>query len=143
MRRRRDHTRPSRGGYDFNEDNLFENSLEFEIDFYKGVLEGDPENVDILSLLGNLYTEAGEYEKGLEIDRKLVGMRPDDPVVRYNLACSYSLMKHPHEALDELERAIELGYNDYIHLRSDSDLDGIRSEPRFKALVKKLLHKIQ
>ena len=83
------------------------------------------------------------YEKGLQIDQQLAKMRPDDALVHYNLACSYSLLNRIGEALDELEKAVDLGYNDYIHLRSDSDLDKIRGEARFKALVKRLLQKIQ
>lgn len=143
MRRGKDNARHPRRGSDFNDDDLFDNPLDFEIDFYEGVLEGDPNNFDILSLLGNLYTQSGRHEKGLEIDLKLAGMRPNDPTVRYNLACSYSLMKRVPEALDELEHAVSLGYDDYIHLRSDKDLDNVRSEPRFKAIMKKLLQKIQ
>jgi tetratricopeptide (TPR) repeat protein len=143
MKRRRDYAGTPRGGDSFRQEDLFDNPIEFEIDFYEGVLQGDPNNVEILSLLGNLYTQAGMYEKGLQIDQRLVKMRPDDALVHYNLACSYSLLNRIGEALDELEKAVDLGYNDYIHLRSDSDLDKIRGEQRFKALVKRLLQKIQ
>jgi len=143
MKRKRDYTGTPRGGDSFRQEDLFDNPIEFEIDFYEGVLQGDPNNVEILSLLGNLYTQAGMYEKGLQIDQQLAKMRPDDALVHYNLACSYSLLNRIGEALDELEKAVDLGYNDYIHLRSDSDLDKIRGEARFKALVKRLLQKIQ
>ena len=143
MRRGENYKHGRRGGKEFGKDDLFDNPVDFEIEFYEGVLEGDPDNVDILLLLGNLYTQAGQHEKGLDIDRKLVKLRPADPVVHYNLACSYSLLKHTPEALEELERAMELGYDDYVHLRSDKDLDNIRGEPRFKTLVKRLLQKIQ
>jgi len=143
MKRKKNYTGSPRGGDHFCQEDLFDNPIEFEMDFYEGVLQGDPENAEILGLLGNLYTQAGMHEKGLAIDRKLVRMRPEDPVVHYNLACSLSLLKQPAEALDELEKAIDLGYNDYIHLRSDGDLDNVRGEARFKALVRRLLQKIQ
>jgi len=143
MKRGKNYMRTPRGGDNFCQEDLFDNPIEFEIDFYEGVLLGDPDNVEILSLLGNLYTQAGKHEKGLEIDLKLVRLRPQDSMVHYNLACSLSLLKRTEEALNELEKAIDLGYNDYIHLRSDNDLDNIRGEARFKALVKRLLQKIQ
>jgi tetratricopeptide (TPR) repeat protein len=143
MKRGKNFMRTPRGGDNFRKEDLFDNPIDFEMDFYEGVLQGDPENAEILSLLGNLYTQAGKYDKGLEIDQKLVRMRPEDSLVHYNLACSLALLKRAGEALDELERAIDLGYNDYIHLRSDHDLDNLRAEARFKTLVKRLLQKIQ
>lgn len=143
MKRGKNHPRIPRGGDSFCQEDMFDNPIEFEIDFYEGVLKEDAENPEILALLGGLYTEAGLCEKGLAVDEKLVKIKPSDPVARYNLACSYSLLKNTERALSELEKAIELGYSDYIHLRSDKDLDNIRNEARFKAVVKRLLQKIQ
>ena len=65
---------------------------EFIVWFMEGVIEDYPYFLECLMYLGNAYTAMGEYEKGLQIDVRLVKLKPEDPLVHYNLACSYSLL---------------------------------------------------
>jgi len=60
----------------------------------------------------------------------------------YNLACVESLLKNEKPALDNLQRAIDLGWQDFEHIDRDSDLDFIRNTPRFKDIIEKLKEKI-
>ena len=101
---------------------------EFTIWFLEGVLDKYPTYVECLMYLGNAYTATGLYGKGLEADLKLEKLRPGDPLVHYNLACSYSLMGMLSESLGALEKAVDLGYDDLEHLTSDSDLDSVKDE---------------
>ena len=48
---------------------------------------------------------------------------PEDPVVWYNHACSCALLGLADQAFTSLEQAIELGYNDFVWMTNDSDLD--------------------
>ena len=111
---------------------------EFTIWFLEGVLEKYPTYVECLMYLGNAYTATGMYEKGLKADLKLVKLKPKDSLVHYNLACSFSLMERINESLKSLEKAIDLGYDDLMHLVNDSDLDSLRDEDGFKVLIHKL-----
>lgn len=111
---------------------------EFTIWFLEGVLNKYPAYVECLMYLGNAYTATGLYEKGLEVDLRLEKLRPEDSLVYYNLACSYSLMGMLSESLDALEKAVDLGYDDLEHLAGDSDLDGVKDEDGYKALIFKL-----
>ena len=111
---------------------------EFTIWFLEGVLDKYPTYVECLMYLGNAYTATGLYEKGLEVDLRLEKLRPGDPLVHYNLACSYSLMGMLSESLGALEKAVDLGYDDLEHLKSDSDLDGVKDEDGYKVLIFKL-----
>ncbi|OHC00787.1 MAG: hypothetical protein A3G70_03945 [Planctomycetes bacterium RIFCSPLOWO2_12_FULL_39_13] len=111
---------------------------EFEIWFLEGILEKYPSYVECLMLLGNVYTANGMYEKGLKIDIKLAKLKPCDPLVYYNLACSYSLLGSVDKSLESLGKAIDLGYNDVKHLENDSDLDELRDEDGYKKLINKL-----
>ncbi len=113
-------------------------SLDFEVAFYERARRRDPDSGPVLEALGHAYTQSGRLEDGLTVDRRLVELRPGDPIARYNLACSHALLGDKSEALDALERAIELGYDDREHLEKDSDLDSLRSEPRFVALIARL-----
>jgi len=106
-----------------------------EQSFFEGLVRRDPNFVDALMPLAELYTKKGLHEKGLEVDERLSKLRPQDPVVHYNLACSFALCGKKEEAFRALERAIELGYDDFEHLKKDTDLKSLRGDPRFKSLL--------
>ena len=110
--------------------------LEFEIRFYEGIIKRSPHYIEALIPLAEAYTRKGLYRKGLEIDKRLAGLCADDPVVFYNLACSRALVGHKNEALAALKRAIDLGYDDFDHLRKDPDLKSLQQESAFKKLLK-------
>ena len=62
--------------------------LDVEIGFIEGVVRRDPEYVDALQILGDDYTRRGRFADGLTVDEQLARLRPHDPTVLYNLACS-------------------------------------------------------
>src|ERR1043165_9264107 len=70
-----------------------QNQLDFELDFFGGILERAPDYVDVLRVQGNNLTLKGRFAEGLLIDRRLVQLRPGDALAHYNLACSYALLK--------------------------------------------------
>lgn len=109
--------------------------LDFEIAFYEGILARKPDYFDVLNALAYDYTARGLYQKGLEADRRLARMRPEDPGVIYNLACSLALTGHIDEAFSTLARAIFLGYRDFRHIKQDPDLEPLRRDPRFKTFL--------
>ncbi len=111
---------------------------EFTIWFLEGVLDKYPTYVECLMYLGNAYTATGMYEKGLDADLRLAKLRPKDPLVYYNLACSFSLMGRFDESLVSLEKAVDLGYDDLMYLINDGDLDSLRDEEGYKVLINKL-----
>jgi tetratricopeptide (TPR) repeat protein len=110
--------------------------LDFELDFFEGILQRNPDFVDALRVHGNNLTLKGRYAEGLKIDRRIVELRPKDALAHYNLACSLSLLKKVDQALRALRKAIELGYHDFRYLREDRDLDAIRKDPRFRQLLR-------
>jgi tetratricopeptide (TPR) repeat protein len=113
-----------------------QSQLDFEIDFFGGILERNPDYVDVLRVLGNNLTLKGRYAQGLQIDKRLVQLRPNDPLAHYNLACSYALLKRAELAIKTLRRAVELGYRDFRYMREDHDLDSIRHDPRFRQILR-------
>jgi len=108
--------------------------LPFEVSLYAAVVASDPTNVEALMALGEAHTRTGDYVQGLDVDQRLSRLRPEDPVVHYNLACSLSLLGRREAALSTLERAVTLGYTDLVHLDKDPDLEAVRQDPRFAAL---------
>ena len=111
---------------------------DFEIKFYESLIEKTPDFISVLIPLGDAYTHKGFYQKGLAVDKKLSRLLPNDPSVRYNLACSLSLVNKPEEALGELKKAVLLGYDEFSYIRKDSDLANLRKLPEFKSFFIKL-----
>ena len=111
---------------------------EFLVDFYQVVTERQPENLEALAELAQAHTRMGQWERGLELDRRLVRILPEDPTIRYNLSCSLALTDRPLEALEALEAAISLGYDDVEYLLRDPDMSVLQNEPRFVELVRRL-----
>jgi len=112
---------------------------DFEIEFYKRLLVHKPDFIPALIALGDAYTRKGMYEEGLEIDKKLSQLRPEDPIVFYNLACSYSLLGDTQQALKCLKKAIVLGYDDFHYMEKDKDLKNLRKTAEYKVLKEKLI----
>jgi hypothetical protein len=113
-----------------------QSQLDFEIEFFGGILERRPDYVDVLRVMGNNLTLKGRYTQGLQIDKRLIALRPTDPLAHYNLACSYALLSRADLSLKSLRRAVELGYRDFRYMREDRDLDAIRTDPRFRQLLR-------
>ena len=55
--------------------------------------------------------------------------------VPYNAGCYSALQGRSDEAFTSLERAVALGYDDVDHITKDSDLESLRADPRFAALL--------
>ncbi|HUR81986.1 MAG TPA: M56 family metallopeptidase [Thermoanaerobaculia bacterium] len=53
----------------------------------------------------------------------------------YNAACSYALANDAPRAVQELENALNAGWDDYDAIADDSDFDAIRDDSRFRQLV--------
>ncbi|HTB82210.1 MAG TPA: hypothetical protein VK742_01020 [Candidatus Sulfotelmatobacter sp.] len=112
--------------------------LDAKIEFMEGLIRRDPEYVDALQLLGDHYTARGRFAEGLQVDERLARLEPGNPVVFYNLACSYSLTAQFERAALALEKALELGYNDFAWLAKDPDLKKLRAHPLFDDLREKI-----
>jgi adenylate cyclase len=101
-------------------------------------LEYHPDDVRALHLGAGSLIVLGETEKakrwlhrGLEID-------PNDPISHYNVACNLATLNMVEESLDHLERAMEIGTISMDWMQNDSDLDNLRSHPRFASVLRKV-----
>ena len=112
-------------------ENKDQETMDFEIKFYEGLLAKNQDFLQALMALGDLYTKRGLYEKGLEVDRRLAKMKPEDPYVLYNLACSYSLVNNIDRSFQVMKLAIDCGYDDFSYLEQDQDLESLRKDERF------------
>jgi Flp pilus assembly protein TadD len=79
---------------------------------------------------GNHYQEAIEaFVHSIELGHR-------QPTAMYNIACGFSLLNDKENALTWLERSLAIGFDRTDLLRNDSDLDPLRTDPRFQQLLR-------
>ncbi|MBM3888541.1 MAG: hypothetical protein FJ388_05370 [Verrucomicrobia bacterium] len=82
-----------------------------------------------------LLTGRGDTADAEAVCRKLAADLPFFPLAHYNLACVQAERGNVEAAFRSLETAITLGYTDVAHMLQDTDLDRLRSDPRFEELM--------
>jgi tetratricopeptide (TPR) repeat protein len=80
------------------------------------------------------YT-AGDYETALAKQRIVLEKRSDDPVVHFNAGCFAARAGLADEAIEHLERAVEINERIKELISTDEDLDAIREDKRFAELT--------
>jgi tetratricopeptide (TPR) repeat protein len=113
-------------------------NLDIEIGFLEGLVRRDPAYEEALRILGEDYTRRGRYTDGLDVDRRLTQLRPQDPLTHYNLACSHALLNQPEDVFAALNLALDRGFRDFRWLARDPDLAGFRKHPLYRKLLKRV-----
>jgi len=81
------------------------------------------------------FTAAGQYDR-LAVSLELgMRVRGDNPVGWYNLACARARLGREEAAVEALQRALELGFDNDELLATDADLDPLRDRKDFRALM--------
>jgi serine/threonine protein kinase/Flp pilus assembly protein TadD len=101
-------------------------------------LEMHPDDARALYLGASALTDAGQRDRAIEWTRRALDIDPDDPGVLYNVACSYAKLALTEDAIRCLEQATKAGEWLKGWAEHDSDLDSLRNDPRFQALLKSL-----
>lgn len=98
-----------------------------------GAAPGDTPR-DLLREFLDLHS-AMEYEAASETAQQVAALFPDRPESHYNVACALARSYRIEAAFGALERAIDCGWLDALHLAADPDLEVLRHDPRFAALL--------
>ena len=104
------------------------------------ILELNPDDVRARNLGAFALLRLGEKDEAEEWMKRSMEGAPRDSIVHYNATCFYALAGEKDKALDCLERClVKVGNISREWLEHDSDLDRIRSEPRFREIVDTLI----
>ena len=108
---------------------------------FKKVLVLKPHSADALSRLGDVYLRMGKPGLARDYFQKATELEGTTADLEYRLACVESLSRHPYEALERLESALNKGYNDYQNIARDACLDPLRGHSGFQFLMRKYFGK--
>jgi non-specific serine/threonine protein kinase len=93
-----------------------------------------PEDARARSLLASYYAEAKRPEDAAREMKFAITLRPTDPTMLYNCACTYAKLGMKADAMDSLRKAWDLGFRDSAWVRRDPDLTSLHGEPEFDRL---------
>lgn len=102
---------------------------------YQSSLSIKPDDFETLNRLSSLYIQEKKYDAAAALFAgPMLALRPGNAAICYNLSCLYSLQNKKEKAIKWLRRAIENGYSDWTHLKTDPDLENIRNSPYYRSI---------
>ena len=102
-------------------------------------LERHPEHANAAALGATALARLGETARARDWASLAILLEPHDQLTQYNAACAYALIGEAETAIELLERSVPR-VRGQLRVRSqhDSDLDSLRSHPRFQALLQRM-----
>ncbi|HKS94864.1 MAG TPA: tetratricopeptide repeat protein, partial [Terriglobia bacterium] len=94
-----------------------------------------PDDARAILFGAGAFIQIADTEKARAWTARALAIDSSDPAILYNAACNLSLMGEHEKAIDMLEKSITNGFGQREWILHDSDLDPLRSHPRFQALL--------
>lgn len=102
---------------------------------YRQILIDNPDDEHAALHLGVTLHHLGKLEEAMQFHERAAKSDEYVALGNYNIACVNAIRGNTDQALDALEKSIEAGFSNRSHFQSDSDLDPLRSHPRFIELM--------
>ncbi|MEO8193293.1 MAG: protein kinase [Gemmatimonadales bacterium] len=101
----------------------------------EGSLELNPDDARAANLAAGVFASLGEAEPAIKYAERSLAIDPEDPMLLYNVACTYASLGRTDQAISCLERAVDKGFGHREWIDNDPDLNSIRDNPRYQAIV--------
>jgi beta-lactamase regulating signal transducer with metallopeptidase domain/tetratricopeptide (TPR) repeat protein len=116
---------------DEDDDDGWENSVEH----HKRMTQKYPNSGRAWFALGYVALQARDFDTAFDAYNRAIALGHRVGASSYNKACGYALAGNKDAAFDWLKKARDAGFDLLSYLRNDDDLDNLRSDPRFRALL--------
>jgi adenylate cyclase len=98
-----------------------------------------PDDTTALGMGAASLATLGETEQAREWANRAALLAPEEPVGLYNLACTFAMLGDRDRAIELLERyAVNMRPQFVAWIKNDSDLDHLRDDPRYQALIQRM-----
>ncbi|HEY0593924.1 MAG TPA: protein kinase [Thermoanaerobaculia bacterium] len=94
-----------------------------------------PDDTRAWTMGAAVLAELGEPERAADWVGRAIAVDADEPIIQYNAACVYVALGRKDEAIRCLEASVGQGGLSPSWVANDPDLDPLRGDPRFEALV--------
>ncbi len=95
----------------------------------------NPEDARACYMGAGAMIRLGQRDRGQKWAERALAIDPDDPAILYNVACAHAGLGNHERAIDCLERTVNAGASYLEWMENDSDLDPLRAQSRFTALL--------
>jgi TolB-like protein/Flp pilus assembly protein TadD len=95
----------------------------------------NPDDARQRMLYATALAEVGRNDAALRECVQAQELSPNDQVMLYNVVCVYSRLGESRRAIEALRQALAAGYENFTWMRNDPDLDALRDDADFKALM--------
>jgi adenylate cyclase len=98
----------------------------------------DPQDGRALQLGTTNAATLGLRDRARDLAERALKARPGAFSSYYNVACAYSILGDVDDAFALLDRAVQHGRGNLEWIEHDPDLDNLRSDPRFDAILDRI-----
>ena len=103
---------------------------------YLNGLNLDPESLQTLVAISEMYEKSGEYGKAIVYYTRISESHGEKRAeAYYQIACMYALQRRDDEAVKWLQASADSGFSGWTYLRTDFRFDPIRKSKRFQEFL--------
>ena len=92
----------------------------------------------VLAYLANAYARSGKREEAMKVVAQMHELARQRYVPAYGFGIAYAGLGDKDQAFQWLERSLQDRAWEITYLKVDPNMDGLRSDPRFNDLVKRV-----
>lgn len=105
---------------------------------YAAVLASEPNKPEAVFGYAYCLHMGGDYVAAIEAHKRAATFPQMKGVSLYNLGCAYALTGDADKAFEALKGSNEAGFEIVDFLKTDSDLESLREDPRFELLLSEI-----
>ena len=103
---------------------------------WQQVVDANPVNARFWNQLGDAAYGNKDYRRAISAYEKALELGAGFPSnAAYNIACCYALLGEKELAIKWLQKSFDMGFRNLAHSQTDSDLQSLHTDPRFKQIV--------
>ncbi|MFT7859694.1 MAG: tetratricopeptide repeat protein [Sulfurimonas sp.] len=105
------------------------------IEIYDEILKIRPQDPEAISYKADAALDMGEANWALSLSNQSIAIDPEYPNAYYQRACAYSALKLSDNAIDDLEKALELNENYTDEILNEKEFVELHENERFQKLL--------